>query len=291
MSRTRASPLPRCRSSPSPPPRDGLPGPADHIGAQRRTARACGSRSNELASTRSCHAILIAPLEELLGRLTPTELRTPPPAASDRREKPLAEADARRSAPADQHGVSGVSPGRARARHQRDGHRRHHGECGRRCDHGRGCERSPGIACFGFQGRARIEIHERLVHDGDEDRVRVPLTDTSWGVKIRDASPNIGPRFPAPRAGTATSRKFLAPVQTRQVHTAWAAIFGHRKNSRMFRRSIRAAAQEARVQGVVIMEVRIDERGGSATFEPSGPFRCSIRLRSTRSSNGSTRRR
>ncbi len=122
-----------------------------------------------------------APLEELLDRLlTPSGLTytvTGPRTIAIARN-PLAECarpgDVGTCAPADQHGVSGVSAGCARARHSRDGHRRHHGECRWRCDDGRGCERSPGAARVGVQGGARTEIHEGHVHNGDEDRVRIP---------------------------------------------------------------------------------------------------------------------
>ena len=74
---------------------------------------------------------------------------------------------------ADQQGLSGVPARRARARNQRGRHRRYHRECGWRCQHGRGRERTSGVACLGVQGRARHEVHDGSVHNGDADHVRI----------------------------------------------------------------------------------------------------------------------
>jgi TonB family protein len=87
------------------------------------------------------------------------------------------------------------------------------------------------------------------------------LTDTSWGVRIGDALGNIGPRFMATRPGAAQTQ---ATVLKEPDETGAYRVGGDLlppKKLKDVPPEYPEAAKEARVQGVVIMEARIDERG------------------------------
>ncbi len=85
------------------------------------------------------------------------------------------------------------------------------------------------------------------------------LTGTTWGVKIGEALPNIGLR-PIPRNADA-----VAPAPTTNPDATGAYRIGNGlmppKKMKDVPPAYPAAAQEARVQGVVIMEARVDEQG------------------------------
>ncbi len=86
------------------------------------------------------------------------------------------------------------------------------------------------------------------------------LTGTSWGVRIGDALGNMGPRFTATRQGAAASPDSTAdPDETGAYRVG--GNFPPPKKLKDVPAEYPEAAKEARVQGVVIVEVRIDERG------------------------------
>ena len=84
------------------------------------------------------------------------------------------------------------------------------------------------------------------------------LSDTSWGVKIDDALPNIG-LAPWCKPPAVHARRHSEPDATGAYRVGGA--MQPPKKLKDVPPDYPPLAQEARVQGVVIMEVRIDEHG------------------------------
>jgi TonB family protein len=92
------------------------------------------------------------------------------------------------------------------------------------------------------------------------------LTDTSWGVKINGALPNIGLRPMIQSRDTVKEDRYANPDASGAYRLG--GDLRPPKKIKDVPPVYPAEAQEARVQGVVIMEVRIDERGTVTDVRP-----------------------